>query len=247
MRFWASAAGTMIWSKRAVFFDAGFTLLEPVRPVADVYLSAAEELGVAVPAAAFRERMSRLWTQVNSRYRSAAEDLRSSEAIERDAWRRFTYELAQPFPELVRIHADWLARLFDYFDAPRAWKPATGAELLVETLHANGTTIGVVSNWHQALHGILAEHGLARHLDFVLTSAEVGYKKPHRRIFEAGLERCGCTPEQAVHVGDSWAEDVAGACALGMQSVYIARGTAPPTPTNGETALVVGNLAELLG
>jgi putative hydrolase of the HAD superfamily len=236
----------MIWSKRAIFFDAGFTLLEPVRPVADVYLSAAEILGVALPVEPFRERLGRLWAQLNRRYRSAAEDLRSSEAIERDAWRSFTFELARPYPELLRIHAEWLARLFDYFDGPQAWRPAAGATELLETLKANGATIGVISNWHQALHGILADHGLARHLDFVLTSAEVGYKKPHRRIFEAGLEQSGCLPHQAVHIGDSWAEDVAGACALGMQSVYVSRGGAPPAPTNGEKALVVANLADLL-
>jgi putative hydrolase of the HAD superfamily len=73
---------------------------------------------------------------------------------------------------------------------------------------------------------ILAERGLAEHLDPVVISDEVDSRKPARPIFEAVLERLGLPPEQAhrvLHVGDRLDADVAGAAAVGMRTAWITR------------------------
>jgi putative hydrolase of the HAD superfamily len=90
-------------------------------------------------------------------------------------------------------------------------------------LRSRGTRLVVVSNWDVSLHEVLARARLAPLLDGIITSAEVGARKPAVEIFE----RAG--PAQ-MHVGDSVDEDVAGALAAGLEPVLIRRdgGAGPP-------------------
>jgi putative hydrolase of the HAD superfamily len=84
------------------------------------------------------------------------------------------------------------------------------------SLRAAGTRLVVVSNWDVSLHEVLRRVGLAELLDGIVTSAEVGVRKPAPEIFErAGPAR--------LHVGDSYAEDVVGARAAGIEPVLIRR------------------------
>lgn len=90
-------------------------------------------------------------------------------------------------------------------------------------LRAQGYRLVVVSNWDVSLSGVLHD---ARVLDVnaVLTSAQVGAAKPDPAIFEAALALAGVAAEQAVHVGDSPAQDVEGARAAGVPAVWLCRG-----------------------
>ena len=74
-----------------------------------------------------------------------------------------------------------------------------------------------------------------------MTSAEAGAAKPAAAVFERALEFAGAGPAEAVHVGDSFANDVEGALAAGIRPVLVARGPAPAPPG----VAVVGSLAEL--
>jgi HAD superfamily hydrolase (TIGR01549 family) len=81
-----------------------------------------------------------------------------------------------------------------------------------------------VSNWDYALAEVLERCGLADGFDAVITSAAVGARKPNPRIFEAALEAAGCAAAEALHVGDTPAEDVAGARAAGIPVLLLDRG-----------------------
>jgi len=98
----------------------------------------------------------------------------------------------------------------------------------------------IVSNWDCSLPDWLGPAGLLDHVTGVVTSAEVGAAKPDPRVFERGLELAGARAEEALHVGDSVENDVAGARAVGIRAVLVARdGPAP------EGVEAVGSLAEL--
>ena len=101
-----------------------------------------------------------------------------------------------------------------------AWDDAAPA---LEALRALGLRLIVVSNWDCSLPSVLAAAGLRELVDGVVTSAEVGAAKPDRRIFEAALALGGCDPAEALHVGDSPDNDVAGANALGIRAVLLDR------------------------
>jgi putative hydrolase of the HAD superfamily len=67
-------------------------------------------------------------------------------------------------------------------------------------------------------------------LDAVVTSASVGVRKPVVAIFEHALSLAGAHPDEAVHVGDSVQDDVAGARAAGIEAVLIRRDGGPGPP-----------------
>jgi putative hydrolase of the HAD superfamily len=120
------------------------------------------------------------------------------------------------------------------------FKPFPDALPALARLAEDGHVVVIVSNWDCSLPDWLGPAGLLDHVAGVVTSAEAGAAKPDRRIFELGLELAGARPGEAVHVGDSVENDVAGARALGIRPVLVARDGAAP-----EGVEAVGSLAEL--
>jgi FMN phosphatase YigB (HAD superfamily) len=55
------------------------------------------------------------------------------------------------------------------------------------------------------------------------SAADVGFLKPHPRIFEMALQSLEAEPEEAVFVGDSLAADIVGAQQVGMKAVLRTR------------------------
>lgn len=62
--------------------------------------------------------------------------------------------------------------------------------------------------------------GLDRHIDGVASSHDVGWRKPHRAIYERALALAGCEPTEAFMVGDRLRADVWGAQRLGLRAVW---------------------------
>jgi putative hydrolase of the HAD superfamily len=92
---------------------------------------------------------------------------------------------------------------------------------------ARGQRVVVVSNWDVSLGDVLARVGLMSLLHGVVTSAGAGARKPSEAIFARALEIAGVAPDRAVHVGDTPAEDVAGARAAGIAPILIRRDGSP--------------------
>jgi putative hydrolase of the HAD superfamily len=110
-----------------------------------------------------------------------------------------------------------------HFDAYADAAPALHA------LRAGGLRLVVASNWDCSLPEVLAQAGLLHLVDAVVPSAVAGAAKPDARLFEAALEAAGCRAAEAIHVGDSLENDVAGATAAGIAALLLVRGgDAPP-------------------
>lgn len=71
-----------------------------------------------------------------------------------------------------------------------------------------------------ALSAELARHDLLIPLQFVVSSADLGVRKPSARIFEHALEKLGMATEDVWFVGDSWENDVIGGSDAGMVTVW---------------------------
>jgi putative hydrolase of the HAD superfamily len=90
-------------------------------------------------------------------------------------------------------------------------------------LRDRGLTLVAVSNWDCSLRSVLERCGLDGLLDGVVSSAAAAARKPDPAIFTPALELARCAPDQALHVGDTPAEDVAGARAAGIRPLLIDR------------------------
>ncbi len=93
---------------------------------------------------------------------------------------------------------------------------------LVATLAAR-FRLAVVSNTHQSdlVPSHLAAMGIAHHFDAVITSIDVGRRKPHPSIYAEALRRLRITAASAVFVGDTYNADYAGPTAAGLTAFLI--------------------------
>ncbi|MCX5682603.1 MAG: HAD family hydrolase [Planctomycetota bacterium] len=94
---------------------------------------------------------------------------------------------------------------------------------LLAGLLERGVRLGIISNWPADLPQYLERHGLAMYFEAIIASEAVGTAKPHREIFLKGLSAMGCSPRDAVHVGDDYWADVVGARDIGMRAILIDR------------------------
>lgn len=124
-----------------------------------------------------------------------------------------------------KLHAGTAARVLEAY----AEVPAVLAEL-----RALGRRVVICSNWDWDLREAVAESGLAHLVDAIVSSAWVGARKPHPRIFAAALAEAGVAADEVLFVGDTWGPDVEGPLAAGFRPLYLRRdghwpdGTAPP-------------------
>jgi HAD superfamily hydrolase (TIGR01662 family) len=88
-------------------------------------------------------------------------------------------------------------------------------------LREHGLRIALVSNGQRDLDEFARHHRLD--VDVCVGSRAHGRVKPHRSIFEAALAALGAAPADAAMVGDSYADDIEGARALGMRAILLDR------------------------
>jgi putative hydrolase of the HAD superfamily len=96
--------------------------------------------------------------------------------------------------------------------------------------------IGVLANQEASVIDALRRDGVAPFVDVWGVSAVVGIEKPDPALFEWAMSEAGTTPEATVHVGNRLDNDVRPARALGLGTVWVLRGEAPPEPTDEQLA-----------
>jgi len=136
-------------------------------------------------------------------------------------------------PSEAEVDAAASAYRSGYMVARRALDGAADL-LLALRPHAR---IGIVTNnLLEEQRDKLAYCGLAESVDVLIASEDVGVSKPDRGIFDIALSRMGVTAGEAVMVGDSWANDVAGAVNAGIRAIWFNpdRKPAPETPAGVE-------------
>lgn len=97
-----------------------------------------------------------------------------------------------------------------------------GARESLQQLSDAGYKLAVVSNSLGTNTRIDLEiTGLTGFFDHIVTSSEVGWRKPHPKIFQRVLELLEAEPAEVVFVGDNPKEDIRGAVDAGMHTVAV--------------------------
>jgi putative hydrolase of the HAD superfamily len=139
----------------------------------------------------------------------------------------------------------------------RAWEPHTWTDPqalpLLQGLHERGLRVGVLSNtiWPREYHErVLARDGVLDLVDGAVFSSELAHVKPHPEAFRAALDAVGVDdPAHAVFVGDRLFDDVHGAAAVGMRTVFVPHSEIPEHQrghTEGTPDAVVAELGQVL-
>lgn len=102
-----------------------------------------------------------------------------------------------------------------------------GAREAVRCMKEQGYHIILVSNTGRTpgrtMRKVMDGFDILDLFDATIFSNEVGYLKPHPKIFETALRKAGTTPGRAIHVGDHAILDIYGAKAAGMKCVLVTK------------------------
>jgi HAD superfamily hydrolase (TIGR01662 family) len=83
--------------------------------------------------------------------------------------------------------------------------------------------LGLVSNFTYApvIYAGLRKLCIDQFFNAILVSEDAGWRKPNIKIFEETLRRLNVKAKETVYVGDSPLEDIKGAKALGMKTIFV--------------------------
>jgi HAD superfamily hydrolase (TIGR01549 family) len=83
--------------------------------------------------------------------------------------------------------------------------------------------LGLVSNFTYTpiIYAGLRKLDINQFFNAILISDEVGWRKPHPKIFNEALKRLRVSAHETVYVGDSPLEDIKGAKATGMKTIFV--------------------------
>jgi putative hydrolase of the HAD superfamily len=126
-----------------------------------------------------------------------------------------------------------------YVDPSRGWRLVEGAREALDRLAAAGWRHAILSNHVPELPRIVDGLGIRDRFVAVLTSASMGYEKPHPRTFELGRLALG-DPQDVWMVGDNPEADVAGAEAVGIKGLLVQHPDRPPQTGAVQLAEVPG-------
>ena len=110
-------------------------------------------------------------------------------------------------------------------------------------LRSRGVRVALVSNCIENTRPMLSSLGVSALADAVVLSCEAGCAKPDARIYRQALDQLGVRAGAAVLVDDQPAF-CAGAAAIGITALQIARGHAPSPAAPG--IKVIGSLLEAI-
>jgi HAD superfamily hydrolase (TIGR01662 family) len=200
---------------RAVFFDVDFTLIYPGPTFGGAgYQAFCARYGITVDPSRFAHAVS-----------AASPALEGPEDAPYDG----------------EVFVDYTARIIEGMggrgeavrecarEICREWATHHHFELYPDTqdalhsLASQNIRVGLISNSHRCLVSFQAHFDLHGLIAGAITSADHGFMKPHRSIFEAALRQVDVHPGEAVMVGDSVSHDVEGALRAGMRAVLLHR------------------------
>jgi len=211
---------------RAILFDIGDTLWHSrsAPPPAEFRRLAAERAAAALSALAIQHEdpatvARTAWTAMEDAMRRA----RATDLIEPDYGEVSRAALHAIGLELSRDQAGWLLESTYISGIEGGKAPFEDARDVLLALRKRGFLLGAVTNrafGGERFRADLRDAGLDIGWDVEAVSVEVGFLKPHPAIFEFALERLRVQPGETLMVGNSLAEDVAGAQRMGIAAAW---------------------------
>lgn len=199
----------------AIVLDAVGTVIHPEPSVDRAYCEAAAGQGVVLDAALIKARF-------HVRFQKDREPpcQETSEAIERERWRRIVADVLVEVPDPERAFAE----LWEHFGRPESWRVYPDVSPALAAFRAAGLPVWIASNFDARLRGVLRGlPELASCANHVVISSECGFRKPDPRFYEAVRAALGLSAGAILFAGDDVENDYEGPRNQGMRSVLIDR------------------------
>ena len=203
---------------RAVFFDAGGTLLRTAEPVGLTYARFTESYGWRADAEKMEKGFRAAWKKRRT------EGMGSDPVLGKGGWKKIVEfslcaaEMPQGFPL-----DDYFHEVYEHFARPDAWRPFPETAEVLMGLKKRGLKVGLLSNWDSRLRRVLQGFAWSEHLDLILISEELGCEKPDSGIFRAAEKQGALQPGECALIGDDPISDLRGAEQAGWQCSLVDR------------------------
>jgi putative hydrolase of the HAD superfamily len=208
---------------QAVFFDVGFTLLDPYPSVPAVVRDTLERRGTPVELACLEAAAPAAEAMFVQLAREDPLTWSDEQAITR-IWYRYFLEMLRPcLGADEEALAEGARAVQQAFDEATSYAPYPDVQPALHALHQRGLKLGVISDWGVALSVILRHFELTQYFDFTVVSATARRAKPDPALYQLAVERADVAPDYALHIGDSYIRDVLGARAVGIKPILIDR------------------------
>jgi putative hydrolase of the HAD superfamily len=224
---------------KAVFFDFQDTLAYYPGGNYASYVQAAQEHGVSLTQEQLNMRsLDDAW----SLWQTPLGPDHSAHATSEESWRPIHAGVHAHRIEAMGVEADLAVtiadRVVDLQVDPEGYALFDDTAPALDRLMHVGIESLIVSNHIWRLPEIVVALGIGARLEGVLTSARVGYRKPHPRIYDAAIRLTACRPSEVLFVGDNPQHDVEGPRAAGICGLLLDR--------EAETDLSAGVIHSLL-
>jgi len=216
---------------RAVFFDAGGTLLRTVEPVGRTYARLAAPYGWQPSEERLEQGFRTAWKK-RTQPRATANGI-----LGKEGWKKILRASVEAggLPETFPFE-DYFEEVYVHFARPDAWREFPETEKTLARLREKGIRVGILSNWDPRLRQVLAGFDWAGRLDAVVISEEIGVEKPDPRIFREAEQAGGWAARECALVGDDPVSDRGGAEAAGWRWALVER----PERGLGEALALLG-------
>jgi HAD superfamily hydrolase (TIGR01549 family) len=215
---------------RAVFFDVDFTLIYPGPTFqGEGYARFCAHDGIRVDASRFDEAVAAA---------SFILDEVEEQVYDPNLFIHYTASIIEHMggrgAAVIRV----AERIYEQWASNHHFEIYDDVEPVLRELAVRGYVLGAISNSHRSLDAFAQHFKLDSLIATTISSAEHGFMKPHRSIFDAALQRAGVDAADAVMIGDSLKADIEGARAAGMRGILLRRsGERPASLPDGVTLI----------
>ena len=205
---------------RAVFFDAGETIVYPHPSFPELLAQILRGAGHDIDPAIIREKLhvvADIFTTASSEGELWSTSPERSRRFWDRVYGRLLAELGVPFGE------ELATGIYTTFTDVANYRLFPDVLAALDRLRSAGIRMGVVSNFEEWLERLLESLGVTPYFDVRVISGVEGVEKPDLKIFRLALERMETLPAESAFVGDSPQFDVEPAASLGMTAVLLDR------------------------
>lgn len=189
---------------RAVFFDAGNTLIFPDYAFIKNVLA---DHGVQVSVAQLKD----------AEFEAKLEVLKHPSM---KPWKLFFGTWFRALGVAEQDLSEIFAKLWKHHLEKNLWSHVNEeARPVLSALRARGYHLGVISNSDGRLETLLQRVKLADYFEIIIDSEKVGFRKPKAEIFKLALEKFKVSSHETLYVGDIYETDIVGAQNAGLTGI----------------------------
>jgi putative hydrolase of the HAD superfamily len=200
----------------AIFFDFGETLATLAPAKEQLFIRAAQSIGLQLELEAVRRAYQIV--DFHNKYSSV-------EVTDRSAFYQHYNEQLSEALGVSSHFAELAPALAEQFSHAKKWELFAEVPEVLNHLQQAGLRLGLVANWDRDLPELVERLQISQFFSTIVSSQEAGVEKPDAEIFKRALVNLSLVVENAtiLYVGNEYRADVMGARGAGLVPVLIDR------------------------